>query len=182
MIMNREDDLSVYTLEEAAAVLKCELAWLEEQARQGKIPYMELGGSLRFTGSHLAAIIAMHEQLPLSMPGAAPLAPPRAWNADEAAALLRCKASWLREQARNNRIPYTKLSGSYRFTDDHLSEITRIFEVPAARPAQAPPAPAPARPPLRPRASPLPPLPGTAVPQLKARPLRKRGGSTPEAT
>lgn len=127
MIMNRGDALWVYTLEESAKILRCEPGWLEEQARQGKIPYTELGGSRRFTSGHLAAIVAIHERLPPPVPGAAPLSPPLAWSTAEAAELLRCTASWLKEQARSSTIPYVKLSGSYHFTDSDLAEILRIF-------------------------------------------------------
>lgn len=87
----------------------------------------DLGGSRRFTSSHLAAIVAINERLPPPAPGAAPLSPPLAWSTAEAAELLRCTASWLKEQARSSTIPYVKLSGSYHFTSDHLAEIIRIF-------------------------------------------------------
>ncbi|MCO5973753.1 helix-turn-helix domain-containing protein [Actinoallomurus soli] len=39
---------------------------------------------------------------------------------DEAAEKLRCKPSWLKEQARKRRIPFTFIGGAYRFTDAHL--------------------------------------------------------------
>jgi excisionase family DNA binding protein len=144
MIMNRGDALWVYTLEESAEILRCERGWLEEQAQQGKIPYTELGGSRRFTSSHVAAIVAIHERLPAPVPGAAPLPPPLAWSTAEAAELLRCTASWLKEQARSSTIPYVKLSGSYHFTNSHLAEIIRIFEAraPQASPPHAPRTPA----------------------------------------
>jgi hypothetical protein len=127
MIIHRGDALSVYTLEESAEILRCERGWLEEQAHQGKIPYTDLGGSRRFTSGHLATIVAIHERLPAPVHGAAPLSPPRAWSTAEAAELLRCTASWLKEQARSSTIPYVKLSGSYHFTDAQLAEIIRIF-------------------------------------------------------
>ena len=153
MIMNRGDALWVYTLEESAEILRCEPGWLEEQARQGKIPYTELGGSLRFTSGHLAAMVAINESLPAPVPGVALLSPPLAWSTAEAAELLRCTASWLKEQARSGAIPYVKLSGSYHFTSDHLARIIRIFtagapEAPAARAPRTPaaaPATAPGR-------------------------------------
>ncbi|TDE09339.1 DNA-binding protein [Jiangella asiatica] len=45
------------------------------------------------------------------------------YTPDEAADLLRCKASWLKEQARLRRIPFTLVAGAYRFTVDHLIQI-----------------------------------------------------------
>ena len=90
-------------------------------------PLYRLDGSCRFTSGHLAAIVAIHESLPPPAPGAAPLSPPLAWTVAEAAELLRCTASWLKEQARSGSIPYVKLSGSYHFTDADLAEIIRIF-------------------------------------------------------
>jgi hypothetical protein len=134
MIINCGDAPWVYTVEESAEILRCDCAWLEEQAQQGKIPCTDLAGSRRFTSGHLAAIVAMHERLPARVPGTAPLSPPRAWSTAEAAELLRCTASWLKEQARSSTIPYVKLSGSYHFTDADLAEIIRIF---ASQPRRA---------------------------------------------
>lgn len=152
--------LRAYTVDEAADILSCEPGWLEELAHQGKVPYAELSGSCHFSSAHLASIVAMHERLPASVQAAAAVSTPRAWNTDEAAELLRCKASWLKEQARQDRIPYVKLSGSYHFTDDHLTEIIRIFEV---RPREVTPPRAPRRPVLPE------PAPGREYVPLKAR-------------
>jgi len=160
MIINRGDAPWVYTLEESAEILRCEPVWLEEQAQQGKIPYTDLGGYRRFTSGHLAAIVAIHERLPAPVSGAGPLSPPRAWSTAEAAELLRCTASWLKEQARSGAIPYVKLAGSYHFTDGDLDEIIRIFGTqprkaspPRAPRTRAAPATAPGRQPatLQPR-------------------------------
>ena len=46
----------------------------------------------------------------------------------EAAVILRVKESWLERQAQLRKIPFTMLSGSYRFTDEHLNEIVRLNE------------------------------------------------------
>jgi len=47
----------------------------------------------------------------------------------EAAKRLRCSEWWLKDQARKRRIPFAWVSGSYRFSDDHISEIVLLFEV-----------------------------------------------------
>jgi excisionase family DNA binding protein len=47
---------------------------------------------------------------------------------DEAAAILRCKTSWLEKQAAARRIPFTMVGGTYKFTDEHIAEIIRINE------------------------------------------------------
>ncbi|WP_371409818.1 helix-turn-helix domain-containing protein [Micromonospora zamorensis] len=46
----------------------------------------------------------------------------------EVAKILRCSEWWVKEQARNDRIPYSWIGGSYRFTDGHVAEIVRLFE------------------------------------------------------
>jgi len=43
--------------------------------------------------------------------------------------MLRCSEWWVKEQARRRRIPYCWIGGSYRFTDEHVTEIARLFEV-----------------------------------------------------
>ncbi|MGH3377102.1 MAG: helix-turn-helix domain-containing protein [Actinoallomurus sp.] len=58
---------------------------------------------------------------------------------EEAAILLRCKSSWLKEKARRREIPFTLIGGAYRFTDAHLDRIIRQFE---EQPQQHLPAPA----------------------------------------
>jgi excisionase family DNA binding protein len=47
----------------------------------------------------------------------------------EVATLLRCSEWWVKEQARNRRIPHTRVGGGYRFTDAHVAAIVRRFEV-----------------------------------------------------
>jgi hypothetical protein len=46
----------------------------------------------------------------------------------EVASMLRCSEWWIKEQARNRRIPFSWIGGSYRFTDEHVTEIVQIFE------------------------------------------------------
>jgi excisionase family DNA binding protein len=88
------------------------------------------------------------------------------YTADEAAAILRCTASWLREKARRREIPFTMPGGSYGWTPGHLAEIIRLFEF---RPGMRADAPVPAR---RSAAK------GDEVAVLKARaPRRSRGAA-----
>jgi excisionase family DNA binding protein len=47
---------------------------------------------------------------------------------DEAATILRVKASWLERQAAARKIPFTMLGGGYRFTAEHLAAIIRQYE------------------------------------------------------
>lgn len=102
--------------------------------------------------------------------------PPRqvAWSKAKAAGMLDVTESWLEEMARQREIPFTKLGGAYHFTDAHLAEITRTFEVlPAGKPQPAVPeakAPRVRRGPSR-----SDPAPATApVVQLQARQPRPR--------
>jgi excisionase family DNA binding protein len=53
---------------------------------------------------------------------------PRLYTAQEAAAILRVKQSWLERQAADRKIPFTMLGGSYRFTSAHLEQIIRLHE------------------------------------------------------
>jgi excisionase family DNA binding protein len=57
---------------------------------------------------------------------------PALYTAEEAAAILRVKKSWLQRQAAKRKIPFTMLGGSYRFTSAHLAEIVLIHEEPPA--------------------------------------------------
>jgi hypothetical protein len=43
--------------------------------------------------------------------------------------MLRCSEWWVKEQARKRRIPYSWIGGSYLFTEEHIAEIVRLFEV-----------------------------------------------------
>ena len=89
----------------------------------------------------------------------------------EVARLLRCSEWWVKEQARRRRIPHCRIGGGYRFTDAHVAEIARLFEV---RPSEdAPVQPVRRRPDVR--------EPGT-VSRLRARPPRRaRDASTSTA-
>ncbi|GAA0360234.1 helix-turn-helix domain-containing protein [Actinoallomurus spadix] len=83
---------------------------------------------------------------------------------DEAAEILRCKPSWLKEQARKRRIPFTFIGGAYRFTNAHLEQIIRQFE---QQPEDLGPAAAPRRKKTAEAAT-------TGVAQLRARPPKRR--------
>ena len=138
----RDHPLRAYTAEEAGEILSCEPGWLEEQARQRKIRYTELSGACHFTNAHLVAIASTFEVAPADEPSQTAASPPElAHAADRAAALIggTCKASWLKQQARDGIIPHLKLGGVYHFTDAHLMEIISIFDVrPKTRPASQP--------------------------------------------
>jgi hypothetical protein len=58
---------------------------------------------------------------------------PRLYTAAEVAAALRRSPWWVKEQARHLRIPHCWIGGSYRFTEEHVAEIARLFE---RRPAE----------------------------------------------
>src|SRR3954469_8620716 len=51
------------------------------------------------------------------------------YSAREAAGILRCSEWWIKEQARKRRVPFSRVGGRYLFTEDHLNEIIRLFEV-----------------------------------------------------
>jgi hypothetical protein len=182
----RDHPLRAYTLEEAADILSCEPGWLEELARQRKIPYTDLSGTYHFTSTQLAAIESAFEVLPTAgEPSQAATPPPPAelaHTADQAAAIIggTCKGSWLKEQARVRKIPYTRIGGALHFTDEQLAEILRISEVrprevTPARAPRSPVLPGPTRNPVLPE-----PVPGREPVILQARPPRRRGN--PRAT
>lgn len=54
----------VYTVPEAARLLKVRESWLEREAAARRIPFTMLAGSYRFTGDHLVQIVRMHERKP----------------------------------------------------------------------------------------------------------------------
>ena len=56
--------IAVYTLDEAAAILRVKPSWLERQAAARKIPFTMLGGSYHFTSDHLITIIRQYEKRP----------------------------------------------------------------------------------------------------------------------
>jgi hypothetical protein len=90
----------------------------------------------------------------------------RVYDPAEAASLLRCKESWLKDKARRREIPFTLIGGAYRWTDAHLAEIIRLGE-------QAPPTQLPRR-----RIAPA----DDGTPLLRARPPRKARASGDEDT
>jgi hypothetical protein len=93
-------------------------------------------------------------------------APATLYSAADVAAALRCSEWWVKEQARQRRIPYCWIGGSYRFTDAHLAEIVRLSEV---RPAEQL---APVAPPEPTRSS-ASDQGGDSVVRLRARPPRR---------
>ena len=50
------------------------------------------------------------------------------YRAADVAKMLQCSEWWIKEQARNRRIPFSWIGGSYRFTDEHVEEVIRLFE------------------------------------------------------
>ena len=62
----------------------------------------------------------------MSGPGPAPAT---FYRPAEVARMLRCSEWWVKEQARKRRIPYGWIGGSYLFTQEHIAEIVRLFEV-----------------------------------------------------
>src|SRR5690242_1780198 len=56
--------LSLHTAEEAATILRVRQSWLERQAAARRIPFTMLGGSYRFTDSHLAEVVRIFEATP----------------------------------------------------------------------------------------------------------------------
>jgi hypothetical protein len=106
-------------------------------------------------------------------PGSPAVAPPpvMVYTAGEAATILKCTASWLKEQARQRKIPFSMIGGSYHFSAEHLKAIVDLLEVSAAStPARSPRAPS-----RRPAAATTPaPVPGADVVVLRARQPRPR--------
>lgn len=50
------------------------------------------------------------------------------YRPSEVAKMLRCSEWWIKEQARNRRIPFSWIGGSYLFTSEHIAEIVQLFE------------------------------------------------------
>jgi hypothetical protein len=66
-------------------------------------------------------------------------APATFYRPAQVAQMLQCSEWWVKEQARHRRIPYSWIGGSYLFTEQHIAEIVRLFEVrPNADTAAAP--------------------------------------------
>jgi excisionase family DNA binding protein len=58
------EPIVIYTVAEAATILRVKESWLERQAAARKIPFTMLGGAYRFTAEHLTAIIRTNEKSP----------------------------------------------------------------------------------------------------------------------
>ncbi|WP_158510512.1 helix-turn-helix domain-containing protein [Actinoplanes friuliensis] len=54
----------IFTLEEAAEILRVKKSWLEKKAAARRIPFSMLGGSYRFSPEHLWQIFREFEQVP----------------------------------------------------------------------------------------------------------------------
>ena len=67
------------------------------------------------------------------MSGATP-AHVRLYRPAEVAELLGCSQWWVKDQARRRRIPFCWIGGSYRFTEEHIAAIVRLFEVQPVEP------------------------------------------------
>jgi excisionase family DNA binding protein len=63
-----DDTIVIYTVAEAAVILRVKESWLERQAAARKIPFTMLGGAYHFTSMHLAEIVRMHEKIPVVQP------------------------------------------------------------------------------------------------------------------
>ena len=58
------ETIVIYTVAEAAAILRVKESWLERQAAARKIPFTTLGGAYRFTAEHLVSIVRINEKSP----------------------------------------------------------------------------------------------------------------------
>ncbi|MEV6494463.1 helix-turn-helix domain-containing protein [Actinoplanes sp. NPDC051633] len=66
-------------------------------------------------------------------------APAGFYRAAEVAQMLRCSEWWVKEQARQRRIPFCWIGGSYLFTDEHITAIVHLFEVQPMEGCASPP-------------------------------------------
>ena len=64
----------VFTIEEAAAILRVKKSWLEKKAAARRIPFSMLGGSYRFSPNHLWQIFNEFETKPAV--SVQPISPP----------------------------------------------------------------------------------------------------------
>ncbi|GHG60535.1 helix-turn-helix domain-containing protein [Streptomyces griseocarneus] len=53
---------------------------------------------------------------------------PHLFRPADVAKALGCSEWWVKEQARQRRIPFTRVGGAYRFTAEHYAEIVTVFE------------------------------------------------------
>lgn len=63
---------------------------------------------------------------------------PHLFRPAEIAEALGCSEWWVKEQARQRRIPFTRVGGAYRFTGEHFAEIVALFEERPDRRADVP--------------------------------------------
>lgn len=61
--------LQVYTIAEAACLLRVPEGWLRKKVTAGAVPHTRLGKHVRFTVDHLRRIVAAGEEQPAAMPG-----------------------------------------------------------------------------------------------------------------
>ncbi|MEU4239760.1 helix-turn-helix domain-containing protein [Actinoplanes sp. NPDC026619] len=54
----------VFTIDEAAEILRVKKSWLEKKAAARRIPFTMLGGTYRFSPEHLRRIVAAFEEAP----------------------------------------------------------------------------------------------------------------------
>ncbi|WP_426505385.1 helix-turn-helix domain-containing protein [Dactylosporangium sp. McL0621] len=97
---------------------------------------------------------------------------PLLYTAEEAAALLRCSAWWLKKEAREGRAPHTLIGGAYRFTRQHLDAVIEAHEGRGCMTSSVPSSVNPVRRPVQVS-------PDDTVPLLRARPPRRARGSRP---
>jgi hypothetical protein len=79
-------------------------------------------------GAGVDAAVRTGETTAMTSVGTQPTDEPSYYLAREVAAKLRCSEWWVKEQARNQRIPYSWIGGSYRFTAEHIRQIVALFE------------------------------------------------------
>lgn len=96
---------------------------------------------------------------------------PTLFRPADVARSLSCSEWWVKEQARQRRIPFVRVGGAYRFTAAHFADIVSIFEERPHRERVAPQRSAP-RTTARPRRS-AQPVDGATVTALVARPPRR---------
>ena len=63
----------VFTIEEAAAILRVKKSWLEKKAAARRIPFSMLGGSYHFSPNHLRQIFNEFEKEPTAPVESTPL-------------------------------------------------------------------------------------------------------------
>ena len=64
-----EDNVPVfYRAEEVAKILKCSKWWVQEEARNARLPHCRVAGSYRFTGQHLWEIAQILERAATAAP------------------------------------------------------------------------------------------------------------------